>query len=83
MAEKMIDSLNKTFIDTSRIEVSYAKDQSDPDLPRAWSKHTKMEPKWKDSEEKKKEQDNMDEEKKWKFEEFVKVMSKKSEKVKT
>lgn len=30
-----------TFIDTSRIQCDFAKLQGDPDLPRAWSKHSK------------------------------------------
>ena len=30
-----------SFVDTSRIEVDFAKLQGDPELPRAWSKHSK------------------------------------------
>ena len=51
----MIDELNQTFIDTSKIEVSYAKDQEDPDLPRAKSRNSKRkEPTEVDKEEKQK-----------------------------
>lgn len=32
---------HNSFIDTSRIMVDFAKPQGDPDLPRAWSKHSK------------------------------------------
>lgn len=30
-----------TFIDTSKVVVDFAKPQGDPELPRAWSKHSK------------------------------------------
>lgn len=39
-AAKMIEALNNTFIDTSWIELAYAKDQKDPDLPKSISKHS-------------------------------------------
>lgn len=40
-AETAVKQLNKTFIDTARIQVEYAKDFSDVNKPRAWSKYAK------------------------------------------
>lgn len=40
-AKKAINSLNKTFIDTARIQVEYAKDFGDENKPRSWSKYSK------------------------------------------
>ncbi|CAC5419503.1 MRD1 [Mytilus coruscus] len=40
-AKNAMNSLNKTFIDTSRIQVEYAKDFGDQNKPRSWSKYSK------------------------------------------
>lgn len=40
-AANAVKSLNKTFINTSRIQVEYAKDFGDDNKPRAWSKYSK------------------------------------------
>jgi len=39
-AKKALKHFNQTFIDTSKVEVGFAKAQNDPSLPRAWSRHT-------------------------------------------
>ncbi|KAL5016171.1 hypothetical protein ScPMuIL_005760 [Solemya velum] len=39
-AEAVIQHFNKTFIDTSRIQVELAKDFGDSNKPRAWSKYS-------------------------------------------
>lgn len=38
--QKAIANFNNTFIDTSKIQVDVARTKDDPELPRAWSRHT-------------------------------------------
>ena len=40
-AEAAKKYFHNTFLDTSRMVVDFAKPQGDPELPRAWSKHSK------------------------------------------
>ncbi|XP_076107171.1 putative RNA-binding protein 19 isoform X1 [Mytilus galloprovincialis] len=40
-AKNALNSLNKTFIDTARIQVEYAKDFGDQNKPRSWSQYSK------------------------------------------
>ena len=81
---------HQSFIDTSRVEVDYAKPQGDALLPRAWSKHSKGSSAYtaihgkgtdaaraaaKEAEEAEKEKKASDvEKKKNKFREYLKVM---------
>lgn len=39
-AKKALKFFANTYIDTSKIEVEYAKSQNDESLPRAWSRYT-------------------------------------------
>ena len=79
---------NQTYIDTSKVDLDFAKAQGDESLPRAWSKHTigssayqlthKKEEKkdWNKREEKMSNKEV--EEKKRKFRDFLNVMGVKS-----
>ena len=40
-AKKALEYFNNTFIDTSKVEIQFAKPQSDPSLDKPWSKYTK------------------------------------------
>lgn len=73
---------NGTYVDTSRVEIDFAKGQGDTSIPQAWSRHTKGSSAYKmthkDAEvvkkREKKQADKEIEDKKQKFREFLKVM---------
>lgn len=74
---------HNTFIDTSRINIEYARPQNDPALPRPWSKHTKGSSQYQMLHGKPTREGNVDREevnqeeierKKQKFKDFLKVM---------
>jgi multiple RNA-binding domain-containing protein 1 len=39
-AKSAMKFFNNSYIDTSKIEMDYAKQQGDETIPRAWSRHT-------------------------------------------
>lgn len=81
---KAKEYLNNTYLYMSRINVDFAKTADDPDLPRAWSKYTKGSSAYNDingvpRKKVKKNEDNnkkeeIPQEKKDKFNEFLKLM---------
>jgi multiple RNA-binding domain-containing protein 1 len=85
-AEKAKKFFGGTFLDTSRLVVDFAKPQGDPELPRAWSKHSKGSSayqalhgqdengKAKVSEEERERKNEEIEKKKSRFREFLKVI---------
>lgn len=85
-AQKALKYFQNTYIDTSKIELDFAKRQGDESLPRAWSRHTLGSSAYalthKKTKRELKAQSKSDvEEKKRKFREFLRVMGVNKEEV--